>query len=184
MTYGSLEELFSAKVASLGRLQYATRTLTVSQTSIRPPDGGWSIQEILEHLSLVESQLLHLVTTLLERAEKISGTDSPVRSYEVSLEQVIQRSSREKFSTRDKYQPTGRAEALASIAILQQVQEDLRGLIPRLQSVDPTVARFPHWIFGSLDLGEWLAFIVVHEERHLMQIEAIMAAREFSELDR
>jgi hypothetical protein len=132
---------------------------------------------------MVESQLLSLISSLLKKAEEAGGMSPGNSSYEVSLEQHLERSRREKYTTRDKYQPTGTKEASDSLNMLRSLEREFQNLRPRLQLVNPTLTRFPHWIFGPLDLAQWLAFIGLHEERHLTQIKAIIVSPEFRGLD-
>ena len=88
----------------------------------------------------------------------------------------------EKFPPRECFRDPGAADNVSvevSLKVLQGVQAELLNLRPRLEVVDPTLVRFPHWIFGPLDLAQWLAFVGIHEERHLDQIQAIIASEEF-----
>jgi hypothetical protein len=66
-----------------------------------------------------------------------------------------------------------------SLRKLDNIHMQLRALHPRLRSVDLGLVRFPHWVFGPLTMGQWIAFIGAHEERHLGQIESILALPDF-----
>jgi uncharacterized damage-inducible protein DinB len=179
LTYRNLTEIFAVKERSLAAIEASARGLSVGQLGFRPAKGGWSIENVLEHLALVEGPLVRLITTLTDKAAAATGSNPPTHSFEVSLEPYLERSKSEKYVTRDKFEPPGKMSAAASLAVLHQVQDALLSLRPRLQLVDPTLTQFPHWIFGPLDLAQWLAFVGVHEERHLGQIHAIMASSEF-----
>jgi uncharacterized damage-inducible protein DinB len=179
MTYRSLEEIFAAKEQAITNILERTAALNRAQASFRPAGSGWSIENILEHLALVEGPLVRLITTLTDKAAAATGPNPPVHLFEVSLEPYLERSRTEKYVTRDKFEPTGNASTADSLIVLQDVHRELLNLRSRLQSVDPTLVRFPHWIFGPLDLAQWLAFVGVHEERHLGQINAILASSEF-----
>lgn len=180
MNYHSLAELFAAKSAALERLHHRVQGLTSAEASFQPTNGGWSIAEIVEHLSIVEDQLLKLITTLLKKTEEAGRTNPMMLSFEVSLQSILERSQTEKYSTRDKFLPTGKMTVSHSLQMLRDIQTQLHSLQPRLQSVDLTFATFPHWIFGPLNLGQWLAFIGLHEERHLAQIGSILTSPGFA----
>ncbi|MCX6134390.1 MAG: DinB family protein [Ignavibacteriales bacterium] len=179
MTYRDLAGIFAAKERAFTGIELSARDLSVAQLGYRPVSGGWSIEKILEHLALVEGPLVRLITTLTDKAAAATGPHPPLHSFEVSLESYLERSRTEKYVTRDKFSATGTVKALDSLKVLRDVQAELLSLRPRLESVDPTLVRFPHWIFGPLDLAQWLAFVGVHEERHLEQIHAILASLEF-----
>ena len=179
MTYRDLSEIFAVKERSLAGLEQSTWGLSVARLAFKPTLGGWSVKNTLEHLALVEGPLVRLITTLTDKAAAATGANPPLHSFEVSLEPYLERSRVEKYVTRDKFAPAGNVKAADSLNVLRNVQAELLNLRPRLQSVDPTLVRFPHWIFGPLDLAQWLAFVGVHEERHLGQIRAIISTAEF-----
>jgi len=179
LTYRDLSDIFAVKERSLAGLEQSTRDLSIAQLGFKPMGGGWSMANTLEHLALVEGPLVRLITTLTDKAAAATGPNPPLHSFEVSLEPYLERSRVEKYVTRDKFEPTGIVQAVDSLNVLREIQTELLSLRPRLQSVDPTLVRFPHWIFGPLDLAQWLAFVGVHEERHLGQIHAIISTAEF-----
>jgi len=179
MIYHSLEEIYAAKTAALQRITQHIMPLTPVQVHFHPPDGGWSIAEIVEHVSIVESQLLQLITSLLKKTEEASRTGDMRSPFEVSLQSIFERVHNEKTRTRDKFLPTGTITVSNSLQALRDIQSELYTLQPRLQSADLSLASFPHWIFGPLTLGQWLAFMGLHEERHLGQIKSIVTLPDF-----
>ncbi|MGA3244404.1 MAG: DinB family protein [Bacteroidota bacterium] len=183
MTYRDLSEIFDAKECALAGIEQSTRDLSLVQLGFKSAGGGWSIENILEHLAIVEGSLVRLIVTLTDKAAGATGPNPPIHSFEVSLEPHLERSQKEKYVTRDKFEPTGNVKAADSLKILRDVQTELLNLRPRLQLVDPTLVRFPHWLFGPLDLAQWLAFVGVHEERHLGQTNAILSLAEFKLLE-
>jgi hypothetical protein len=179
MTYHSVEEIFAAKEAVLQRLEHLVSTLADLLVHLRPSSGAWSIEEIVEHLAIVEGGLVQLVESLLKKAEMSSGNNPGAFSFTVDLDAAVEQSRTVKFVTRDKFKPTGKVPVSDSLGKLRNIQTQLLQLRPRLESVDPARASFPHWTFGSLNLGQWLAFAGLHEERHLAQIEEMLASPEF-----
>jgi hypothetical protein len=45
-----------------------------------------------------------------------------------------------------------------------------------VEATDLNATGYPHPAFGPLNLYEWLAFIGIHEARHLRQVEALLGA--------
>jgi hypothetical protein len=179
MTYNNLDDIYAGKSLALENLQRHTRHLTAGQAGFRPSSGGWSIAEIVEHLTIVEDQLLQLIPSLLKKTERSTTAHSEMPPFSISLQSIVEESRTQKYRTRDKYVPTGTKTIPESLGLLRGFEEQLLGLKPRLESVDLTAATFPHWTFGQLNLGQWLAFIGHHEERHLQQIQSILASREY-----
>lgn len=178
MTYHTLEEILDAKSRALAALEARAEGLNAAQRSARPAAGGWSAAEILEHLVLVETQLLRMIASLLKKAEA-AGARATGHSYAVDVDTLVERSGREKYVTREPYQPSGSLPAATALAGLKEIQTELEKLGPRLAAVDPKQSRFPHWIFGPLDLAQWLAFLALHEERHLRQFESLAGSADF-----
>jgi hypothetical protein len=172
VTYPTLDAILEAKVRALTALEARMEGLSAARQNARPGAGGWSAAEILEHLVLVETQLLRMIASLLKKAEA-AGARATGHSYAVDMEALVERSGREKYATREPFQPSGALPAAAALAGLKDLQAELEKLGPRLAAVDPRQSRFPHWIFGPLDLAQWLAFLALHEERHLRQIESL-----------
>jgi uncharacterized damage-inducible protein DinB len=174
MIYKSIDEVYAEKRLSLESLHRHTQHLTDIQAGFRPPSGGWTIAEILEHISIVEGQLLQLIVSLLKKTEQTTEAHAPAQPFDISLQSIIEEGRTQKYTTRDKYVPTGRVTVPESLGKLRDYNAQLVALKPRLESVDLTISTFPHWTFGQLNLGQWLAFIVHHEERHLVQIQSIL----------
>ncbi|MBM4169168.1 MAG: DinB family protein [Ignavibacteria bacterium] len=174
MTYHSVEEILSEKKNVLARLDDRLRTVDESLLRLRVQTDAWSIADILEHLVLAERAMLLLIESLLRKARTISEQENPSPTFEVALDDVIERSRTAKFSTPERFRPTDQAPIEDSLKELRELQAQLVGLRPRLEAADLTSASFRHWTFGPLNLGQWLAFVSHHERRHLAQIEAIL----------
>ena len=179
MVYRSLDEIWNAKKSALLRLRQSVHHVAPAGTHFRRSDGSWSIAENLEHLCITESQTVPLVEALLRKTEE-AGRSHPGGTVEISVGLYVERSRREKYRTREKFVPTGKVDGAESLHLLSNIQDQLLALGPRLETVDLTYASFPHWIFGPLQLGQWLAFVGFHEERHCDQILSILGAPEFA----
>ena len=60
--------------------------------------------------------------------------------------------------------------------LMRQTREELHGLAPRIEAIDLSGSAYPHPAFGPLNFYQWLAFIGVHDDRHLGQIERTLSA--------
>jgi uncharacterized damage-inducible protein DinB len=178
-TSRELGAVFATKTGAFEKLEGDLRGMSAAQAQYRPPEGAWSVAGVVEHLALVEGQLVQLIATLLKRTED-AGKKAPAGStFEITVEPFLERSRREKYVTRDKFSPTGKMSMPDALKTLREAHSSLQNLRPRLEQSDLSFATFPHWIFGPLTLGQWLAFIGLHEERHLAQIESIIASPAF-----
>jgi DinB superfamily len=171
-TYKSVAEIYEDIDAARARLVSAVEPLTGEQHAFRPSPDRWSVAEIIEHLSITEPRVVRLVGALLDKLEASGarGDDSPFEP--VSLTQFAERARTEKYQAPDEIRPKG-APLQDSLARLRDSRAALRALRPRVERVDGTLARFPHPAWGPLDLYQWLAFVGMHERRHLAQIKAL-----------
>lgn len=181
MIYKSVAEIFDSIDETRGRLGQRLDGLSTAQENFRPAQGGWSIAEIVEHLAILESRLLGLLTMMVSKAEKAGLQRNAEEAHfnPVSLEQITERSLKEKYTAPETAQPQGGVSIQDSLERLRQSRAGLRALQPRFEATDLSSARYPHPAFGPLDAYQWLLMIGVHEDRHLRQIEALMSLPEY-----
>jgi hypothetical protein len=139
----------------------------------RRVDGGWSVAEILEHLLLAETGTSKVIRKCLkENAGKLPPypeDDSvlSVRPPAVAPEKVVK--------APEVALPSGgigRDELLAQAA---EVRARTLASLEALSGADPRSARFPHVVFGDLDLYEWPSLLVLgHERQHHAQLAEIL----------
>jgi uncharacterized damage-inducible protein DinB len=174
MTYYNLEEIFTDKVRILATLEKTVLPLSASQLAFRPAPGVWSVAEVVEHVSIVETGLIRLVRSLTEKAESVPGTiPAP---FEVTLDDGLGSGKTGKIRTRPEFEPKGNVPLAESLHTLRGVQTGLLDLRPRLEAVEVSSVKFPHRALGDMSLGQWLAFIGAHEARHLGQIRTVISS--------
>lgn len=175
MAYQSLDEIFTSMDETRARLIERVNALGAGEESARRNGEGWSVAEIVEHLSMIEKQIVKLTNLLLAKAEA-NGAQASERFEPVALDEIIERSQREKYQSPETARPSGNVSLQDSLAVMQATRESLRGLRPRLEAANPASVSWPHPVFGALNLYEWLVMIGVHEDRHLRQIEDALAS--------
>lgn len=180
MIYHSVAEIFASIDETRESLQRRVAELNAAQENFRAASGGWSIADIVEHLTILEERLLKLMTMMVTKAESEGGQRAAEAVFTpVSLDQFAERSQREKYTAPEVVQPGGGIPVSDLLKRMQQSRAGLSALRPRLEAADLSAARYPHPAFGPLNLYEWLVLIGTHEARHLRQIEALMASPEY-----
>jgi len=127
--------------------------------------------------------MLQLVSTLLRKSENATDAHPSPSAFVISLDTLAQQFDTQRIATRDKFRPTGLPSIAQSLSSLNDIQEQLCNLSPRLNSVDLCGVTFPHWVLGPINLGQWLVFIGYHEQRHLNQVLSILAQPDFPQAD-
>lgn len=174
MVYHSIEEIFGALDATRARLTASVEGLSDEQERFRPAPDRWSVAEIMEHLAMAESGSVRLFDKLLGKAEaggRTRAAGDPFAPVSIAREAAPHRGR--KLQAPDPLRPTGRVPLADSLASLADSLERIRALRPRIERADCAEPRFPHPIFGPLNLYQWLLSTAAHEERHLAQIEAL-----------
>lgn len=169
-----LQELVDALGSARSRLLESVAGLGQAQLDAVPPDGQWSIGEILHHLLLIERSVARLLARQLERAEKSGDPSGPDRRQDSVLGGLdrfdIERST-EKVVTPSGFVPSrglSRQELLDGLA---DSRSALLAEVARAGAHDLSRLTFPHPVLGRLDMYQWLLYCSQHELRHLHQIE-------------
>lgn len=181
MAYQSVAEIFETIDETRERLYSRVEGLSPAQEKFRPAPDAWSVAEIVEHLSIMEGRLSGLLKMMLKKAEaaSIEARDRKQSFRPFSLDQHIERSLTEKYIAPETVRPSGNVPLGDSLAGLRRTRAALHELRPKLKTIALSNMTYPHPVFGPLDLYQWLAFIGVHEDRHLRQIEAVLSSPEF-----
>ena len=138
-----------------------------------PAPDRWSVAELVEHLSIVEGNVAGLLGKLLGKAEESGAGAAAAGDFDpVSIEEFVERTRGVKLEAPERIRPTGLSLA-DSLARLRDSRAALQALRPRVERADGRALRFPHPVWGPLDLYQWLLFVGAHEDRHLAQIEAL-----------
>ena|ERR1051326_3132169 len=179
MVYRSVAEILHMITDTHQRLSGRVTGLRAEQEIFQPETGGWTIAQITEHLGIVAGQFLRLTNKLLAQAEAAGAQASPDLRISLVTLPTAATSPDEKMKAPESALPGGQASVAESMAKIRQAHEALLALRPRLEAADLSQATLPHFTFGTLNLYQWLMLIGVHEQRHIRQIEALMASPGF-----
>jgi DinB superfamily len=174
MIYNTVGDIFAANDDIRRRIVARVEGLDERQWSFRSADGAWSVAEIVEHLSIIEGNMVRLVGKLLGKVESdTTDASAPLPMSPFTLDEYAEQVSTVKLEAPEAIRPTG-VPLGDSLARLTETRAALNDLRPRVEACDGTRAHYPHPYFGPLDLYQWLAFIGMHEQRHLGQIERLL----------
>jgi hypothetical protein len=175
MIYNTVGDIYAANDDIRRRIVASVEGLDEEQQSFRPEAGAWSVAEIVEHLSIIEGNMVRLVGKLLGKIEsEATDASAPHPMQPFTLDEYVEQISTVKLEAPEAIRPTG-IPLGDSLARLSATRAALNALRPRVEACDGTGAHYPHPFFGQLDLYQWLAFIGMHEQRHLGQIERLLA---------
>lgn len=184
MEYTSVAGIYEHINETRRRLVERVESVAEERRTARSAENAWTVADIVEHLSITERGLLSVMTKMLDGVEAAAagaqedaatgGAAAPAAIQPFSLDTYIERARAEKFQAPEVVRPTGTAAVADSLARLAESRARLDALRPRFERADLSAQLFPHPAFGPLNLYQWLAFIGVHEARHLAQIERLL----------
>ena len=158
------------------RLHALTAKLTPAKLNFRT-EGHWSVADCVEHITLVERQVFAMIVAALETAATPEQVALAQGKDKLILEGVPSRER--KVVAPEHLLPTGRwpdfaenlrqfgAARAASIHLAETTELDLRAYVSR------------HFVIKEMDCYQWMLFLGSHAERHLRQVEEVMADAEF-----
>jgi hypothetical protein len=172
------DNLLAANRTVIGRIRDTVSGLPDAELRRRPPNGGWSIAEVLEHLIVSADSYLERLRPILAKEQR-AGAD-PSRTWKPSLMGglLVQsfRSPR-KMRAPKIYKP-GPAPRPRVLEEFLHRQEEAGRLLTQSGDMDWHGVRFvsPVTSLIRMNLGDALTVLVAHAERHAEQIERVRAA--------
>jgi hypothetical protein len=136
------------------------------------PAGAWTAPELIEHLLLSEISAGKVVRKVL----RDSGASLPPYPSDDSGLRIRQPVSFDGMEAPPVARPTGAPTRETLMSQAADVRAATLETMRMLSAVDPTAGAFPHHRFGSLNLYEWLAVVILeHEKAHRPQLQAAIA---------
>ena len=142
------------------------------------PQGGWSVAAILDHLRLTESsvsKLLHVTVSRLPADGRVAETETASVLHSVDHSTLANRDRR--VTAPPIVQPRSDLTLAEALAGLEASRTALRNSIREADGIALGGFSYPHPMFGSLDLYQWLVFVGLHESRHACQIRELGETR-------
>jgi hypothetical protein len=175
MIYHNVAEIFDSIDETRAKLAGTISGLSDGELNFRPAENTWTVAELVEHVAKTEASIVPLVFRLLKNAEVDGAASDGTINPPISLAEQHEIARTTRFQAPEMIRPEGTASVSESLAKLSESRETIRGLRARLEAVDLSNTAFPHPAFGKLNLYQWLAFIGLHEGRHVEQMEKILA---------
>jgi len=150
----------------------------------RPPDGGWSVAQVFEHLVMGNELYFPVMRGLLADVTPASPGEAPPwrpSFFGRLLIRSLRPVSRRKLPTTSKLKP-GLTVRDGVINEFLRTMRDTSDIIWKAHGLDLRRLRMTSPVSSlvrGLNLGDAFIIIVVHAQRHLGQIERVQAATGF-----
>ncbi len=167
---GVLAQLDEAR----SKLRAAVETVPSHLRSQPPGDDRWSVNGILEHLSLVEQRFAGLIAMRIAEAQKVGvGPEQDTRDpFPATLRQMLaDRANRR--SAPDAVHPKAGLNEAAAWAAVERARSLTRDAVIAADGLALSQVTHNHPVFGILNMYQLVELIANHEVRHSKQIAGI-----------
>lgn len=174
MRYESIADIFSAKQKIREGLEIVLGGVSPDEATRVPADGGWSIEQILEHIAIVDGGAAKICSRLLDGARADNRASDGSFSLSEDFTRMSDTASTSRFQAPERVVPSGGVRVSESLQNLAASQSAIEAMQPDMEHLDLSGHTFTHPIFGDLTAAEWLVVTGGHELRHTLQIQRVL----------
>ncbi len=154
--------------------------LPLDLRSYKVDDDSWSIDEILEHVTLTNDFLLLVIRNGRDKALKRARTQ-PIEQDQSDLEpiSVIGHPDAFPWMRPEHMEPTRTKSSTEVRQVLRQQFQECLEILDQLRNGEGTLHKVRMSVrdLGKLDMYQWLFFLAQHAKRHAVEVERIKAHR-------
>ena len=166
------------------RIARVTGELRPDQLLWSPPQGGWSIAQVVEHLLVTDGLYHQRIRAAIDRGRRAKRQDQgrpwrPTLSGKF-LYGVVQPDNTRRARAPGAFAPSPRPRPSVAPSYLA-LMDELSNLLREAEGLDLTRLRFGSPALGlfRLNLGDAFRLTVTHAERHAAQMERVRAHAQF-----
>jgi ATP-dependent RNA helicase RhlE len=158
-------------------LRRAVDAVPAERRGDKPDADRWSVAEVLEHLSIVETRIAGVVAKAIADAKPSGLARETSTSSVLTSMNLTELANRERRLTAgDASRPTGTVGADEAWAALTRARKSLYTALREGDGWALEMLSAPHPRLGALNLYQWVVFVAGHEARHAAQIREIGSA--------
>jgi hypothetical protein len=165
-----LTELEQARVT----LRHAVEAVPETSRATRPGEGRWSVNEVLEHLSMVERRFTGVLATRIREAKEagLGAEENPRDPLSLELRTRLgDRTNRR--NAPEAVIPSGTLDSGSAWRSVEEARAALCELLRSNEGLALSTVLHQHPVFGTLTAYQVAELIAHHERRHAKQIAGI-----------
>jgi uncharacterized damage-inducible protein DinB len=155
------------------RLLRTVAGLAPEQQLFRAEENTWSVADCVEHVTLVEDFILSRVRSALEAPPRPEKRPQVAEKLDLMLPRVPSRETKVKGP--EWVQPKRQWGDFSELVEGFNAARDRSVQFASQTNAELCDHFFPHPNLADLDCYQWLVFIALHCERHVRQMEEVMA---------
>jgi DinB family protein len=153
-------------------LRKAVESVPRDQRETKPTPDRWSVAEVIEHLSIVETRIERVFSAKLAEA-RAAGRVAAERETTpvvgtIDMDRVLDRTRR--ITAAEAALPSGKLDADEAWAALERARSSLSESVRSADGLALSEIVQPHPVLGPINLYQWIAFVGGHEARHAAQV--------------
>ncbi len=176
MQYESIGQILASNAEVRKRLLETLEEVSETEVSNVPEGEKWSIQQIIEHLAMVDQGVVRICRRMVGEAKDACEFSDGKLAISAEFGQNVKRIGDDKLEAPEMVQPTGHVAISDSMKILSENQKAINSMLRDLETYDLSTYKFPHPYFGPLTAVEWLVIAGGHEARHTQQIRRVLTS--------
>ena len=168
-----LANVSAALEAQREQLIAALSGLSATDTTRSPGAGEWNAAQVVDHLLLAEGFTNQLTTAMVTQAKAsgaATGFPADLEAFELLPEPTG-------MEAPPAIRPQKELAAKELIDALRAMCAETKSSFEALATLDPRKYRWPHPLFGELDLGQWWLVHPIHYEMHIAQARQALGQR-------
>lgn len=171
----SVNKVFEENARVREALRQAVAGLSDEQLAARPEGEAWSIQEIVEHISVVNDGISRICAKMVAAAAADGRPGDGNIYLSSAFTEAVSSAPNQKLEAPERVRPSGQVSVSDSFSRLDETAGGFEAIRDALGAYDLSAHKFPHPYFGDLTAGEWFVLAGGHEMRHVRQIERVKA---------
>jgi uncharacterized damage-inducible protein DinB len=169
--------VFDRLSESRANLRAAVEAVPPAARAQKPAPDRWSINEVLEHLSLVETLFTNRIATAIDKArdEGLGLEQASERApLPANIETIVADRSNPRTAP-EAARPQGNLDATTAWHRVEQARAVLRDTLGAADGLALSAVMESHPFFGALSVYQFAELIAAHEGRHTAQVKEIAA---------
>lgn len=175
MKYESIADIYSANEKIHERLRATVSEITDAEATALPDGEKWTIQRLVEHVSIVEFNIARICAKLLEAAKTNGKRSDGTLALSDDVAAKWAAAADAKLEAPERVQPTGKVSIASAFDQMNENRETFEAMRDDFESYDVSQSWFPHPYFGNLTATEWFVLSGGHAARHTAQIGRVLA---------
>lgn len=174
MRQTTIADIYSTNAKIRERFLSTVSGISDSEAAALPDGEKWNIQQIVEHVSMVDTGSSRICAKLLDGAKKQGDPGDGNVTVSYIFDEKVKEVGGIKVEAPDRVAPTGSVSIAESLARIKSNVAVFNEMRRELELFDLSNPKFPHLFFGDMTAAEWLMVTGGHELRHTKQIERLL----------